>query len=91
MQSLRKCLAELEEKAEKAEPLMRLGSPEKLAALVTRNVSAMEKQQLGNDLSICGVDSDVLRGYVVEKVGRWLDATSVWRVGDGLLTEGVFD
>ncbi|KAL8452255.1 hypothetical protein Emed_001416 [Eimeria media] len=40
LQNLRKRVAELEEKAMKAEPLMRLGSPEKLASLVTKNLTS---------------------------------------------------
>ncbi|KAL8436399.1 hypothetical protein ACSSS7_001799 [Eimeria intestinalis] len=43
LQSLRKRLAEFEEQATSAEPLMRFGSPEKLASLVTKNEAAKEK------------------------------------------------
>ncbi|KAL8446141.1 hypothetical protein Emag_004827 [Eimeria magna] len=43
LQSLRERFAELEEQVMKAEPLMRLGSPEKLASLVTRNEAVREK------------------------------------------------
>ncbi|KAL8275543.1 hypothetical protein Esti_000494 [Eimeria stiedai] len=43
LQTSRQRLAELEKQASNAEPLMRLGSPEKLASLLTKNDAAKEK------------------------------------------------
>ena len=43
LQNLRRCLSELKEKADKAEPPLRLGSPDKLEALFEKNVSAIEQ------------------------------------------------
>ena len=46
LENLRKSLRELQEKAEKAEPLLRLGSPDKLQSLVVRNVSVMDQWEI---------------------------------------------
>ena len=43
LENLRRSLADLREKAEMAEPLLRLGSPDTLQSLVTKNVSVLEK------------------------------------------------
>ena len=42
LENLLRILADLREKAERAEPLLRLGSPDTLQALVTKNVSVLE-------------------------------------------------
>ena len=42
LENLRRSLADLREKAEQAEPLLRLGSPGTLQSLVTKNVSVLE-------------------------------------------------
>ena len=42
LENLRRSLADLREKAEMAEPLLRLGSPDTLQSLVTKNVSVLE-------------------------------------------------
>ena len=46
LENLRKSLRELQEKAEKAEPLLRLGSPDKLQSLVVRNVSVLGQWEI---------------------------------------------
>ncbi|KAL8429352.1 hypothetical protein Efla_001190 [Eimeria flavescens] len=53
LESLRRRLAEMEEQATRAEPLMRLGSPEKLATLLRRNLStrAMLQQRMQTELA----------------------------------------
>ena len=53
LENLRKSLTELKERAERADPLLRLGSPEKLASLVTRNVRGLELEQVGLELRVC--------------------------------------
>ena len=50
LENLRRCLTELKEKVAKAEPLMRLGSPDKLAALAERNVSVREEASMVTDM-----------------------------------------
>ena len=42
LENLLRSLADLREKAERAEPLLRLGSPDTLQSLVTKNVSVLE-------------------------------------------------
>lgn len=57
MENLRRTIAELQEKAEKAEPVLRLGSPDKLESLVTRNVSVVGRALVGFAICVPAIGS----------------------------------
>ena len=50
LENLLRILADLREKAERAEPLLRLGSPDTLQSLVTKNVSVLEGTNVSGSL-----------------------------------------